>query len=155
MKDNCFTEFCCFVKPQCESAKGIHISPLRFETPSHLPPSSHPSRLIQSPCLTFLSLESKHHHPYDGSKGSFYLTVAYFYCNSPLSAWKSSHITDWNTFFLSAIRLSWRKQKYQLSHSKHYDNFNAIDYHIHISNSHNSQFNHITLPVSKIPKYFL
>ena len=59
------------------------------------------------------------------------------------------------SFFLSAIRLSWRKQKYQLSHSKHYDNFNAIDYHIHISNSHYSQFNHITLPVSKIPKYFL
>ena len=142
------------VKPQCESAIGIHISPLHFETPSHLPPSSHPSRLIQSPCLTFLSLESKHHRPYDGSKGFFYLTVAYFYCNSPLSARKSSHITEWNTFFLSAIRLSWRKQKYQLSHSKHYDNFNAIDYHIHISNSHNSQLNHITLPVSKIPKYF-
>ena len=145
------------IKSQCESAIDIHIFQLCFETPSHLLPSSHPSRLIQSPCLTFLSLESKHHHPYDGSKGSFYLTIAFFYCNSPLSLMclKIKSYYWMEHIFLSAIRLSWRKQKYQHSHSKHYDNFNAIDYHIHISNSHNSQFNHITLPVSKIPKYFL
>ena len=35
-------EFCCFVKPQQESATGIHIS-LPFEPPSHLPP--HPTPL--------------------------------------------------------------------------------------------------------------
>ena len=26
LKDNCFTEFCCFVKPQHEADIGIHIS---------------------------------------------------------------------------------------------------------------------------------
>ena len=97
LKDNCFTESCCFVKPQHESAIG-NIYPLSFEPPSHFPPHPTP-RLIQSPCLSFLSLESKQHRPYDGSKGSSYLTIAYFYCNFPLSAWKSSHITEWNTFF--------------------------------------------------------
>jgi len=40
MKDNCFTEFC-FVKPQHESAIGIHMSP----PPLNLPPISHPTPL--------------------------------------------------------------------------------------------------------------
>ena len=42
------------VKPQQESAIGIHISPPVWTSlPSPAP--SHPSRLIQSPCLSFLS----------------------------------------------------------------------------------------------------
>ena len=42
------------VKPQHESAIGIHISP-PFWTSLPSPSPSHPSRLIQSPCLSFLS----------------------------------------------------------------------------------------------------
>ena len=43
-----------FVKPQHESAIGIHISlPFWTSLPSPIP--SHPSRLIQSPCLSCLS----------------------------------------------------------------------------------------------------
>ena len=49
LKDNCFTEFCCFsVKPQHESAIGVHISP-PFWTSLPSPSPSHSSRLIQSP----------------------------------------------------------------------------------------------------------
>ena len=40
------------VKPQHESAIGRHISP-PFESPS----PSHPSRLIQSPCLILMRTE--------------------------------------------------------------------------------------------------
>ena len=40
-------------KPQYESAIGIHTpSPFELPPPPSLP---HPSRLIQSPCLSFLS----------------------------------------------------------------------------------------------------
>ena len=42
------------VKSQHESAIGIPLSP-PSEPPSHLPPQPTPSRLIQSPCLSFLS----------------------------------------------------------------------------------------------------
>ena len=42
------------VKPQHESAIGIHISP-PFWTSISSPSPSHPSRLIQRPCLSFLS----------------------------------------------------------------------------------------------------
>ena len=42
------------VNPQHESAIGIHISP-PFWTSLPSPSPSHPSRLIQSPCLSFLS----------------------------------------------------------------------------------------------------
>ena len=35
--------------------------PLRFEPPSHLPAPSHPSRLIQSSCLCFLSHTANSH----------------------------------------------------------------------------------------------
>ena len=42
------------VKSQHESAKDIHISP-PFWTPLPPPSASHPSRLIQSSCLSFLS----------------------------------------------------------------------------------------------------
>ena len=43
-----------YVKPQHESTTGIHISP-PFWTSFPSPTSSHPSTLIQSPCLSFLS----------------------------------------------------------------------------------------------------
>ena len=42
------------IKPQHESAIGIHISP-PFWTSLPCPSPSHPSRLIQSPWLSFLS----------------------------------------------------------------------------------------------------
>ena len=66
MKDNCFIEFCCFLsnlnmnQPSVQfsrslmSAIGIHILP-PFWTSLPSPSPSHPSRLIQSPCLSFLS----------------------------------------------------------------------------------------------------
>ena len=42
------------IKPQHESAIGIHISP-PFWTSLPFPSPSHPSRLTQRPCLSFLS----------------------------------------------------------------------------------------------------
>ena len=49
-----------FVKPQLESAIGIHISPPFWSfLPS--PSPSHPSRLIQSPYLSFLSHTANSH----------------------------------------------------------------------------------------------
>ena len=48
------------VKPQHESAIVIHTSfPLYTSLPS--PPTSHPSRLIQSPCLSFLNHATNFH----------------------------------------------------------------------------------------------
>ena len=60
LKDNCFTDFFFFwfsVKPQHESAIGIHTYiPSLLNVPSLPSPSpSYPSRLIQSPYLSFLS----------------------------------------------------------------------------------------------------
>ena len=51
------------VKPQHESAIGIHISPPFWTSlPSPSPP--HPSRLMQSPCLTFLAIQRRRQwHP--------------------------------------------------------------------------------------------
>ena len=61
LKDNCFTEFCCFsVKPQHESAICIHISPPFWSSLSS-PSPSHPSRLIQSPWLSFLGHAANSH----------------------------------------------------------------------------------------------
>ena len=51
MKDYCFTEFCCFLSNLNMNQPRVYIYPLPFGTPS----SSHPSRLIQSPGLSFLS----------------------------------------------------------------------------------------------------
>ena len=44
------------VKPQHESAIGIHIS-LPFWTCLSSPSPFHPSRLIQSPCMSFLAMQ--------------------------------------------------------------------------------------------------
>ena len=54
-KDNCFIEFCCFLSNlRQQHALGIHISPPFWTSlPSPSPP--HPPRLIQIPCLSFLS----------------------------------------------------------------------------------------------------
>ena len=46
------------VKPQHESGIGIHISPPCWNS---LPSSSQPSRLIQSPCLSFLNHTANSH----------------------------------------------------------------------------------------------
>ena len=48
------------VKPQHESAISIHISP-PFQNSLPPPSSAHPSRLIQSPCLSFLSHTANSH----------------------------------------------------------------------------------------------
>ena len=48
------------VKPQHESATGIHISP-PFWTSLPSPSQPHPSGLIQSPCLSFLSRTANSH----------------------------------------------------------------------------------------------
>ena len=55
LKDKCFTEFRCFLSNlNMKSAICIYISPpFRKTLPS--PSPSHPSRWIQSPCLSFQS----------------------------------------------------------------------------------------------------
>ena len=55
LKDNCFIELCCFLS-NLNLISPRYICPLPFEPPSHLSPS-HPSRLIQSPCLSFLAIQ--------------------------------------------------------------------------------------------------
>ena len=49
MKDNCFTEFCCFLSNLNMNQPSVYTYPLPFEPP--IPPS----QLRQSPCLSFLS----------------------------------------------------------------------------------------------------
>ena len=43
LKDNCFTEFCCFLSNLNMNQPQAYIYPLPFEPPSHLPP--HPTPL--------------------------------------------------------------------------------------------------------------
>ena len=43
LRDNCFTEFCCFLSNLNMSQPWVYIYPLPFETPSHLP--SYPTPL--------------------------------------------------------------------------------------------------------------
>ena len=38
LKDNCFTEFCCFLSNLKMNQLYVYIYPLPFVTPSHLPP---------------------------------------------------------------------------------------------------------------------
>ena len=38
LKDNCFTEFCCFLSNLNMNQPQVYIYPLPFEPPSHLPP---------------------------------------------------------------------------------------------------------------------
>ena len=52
--------FVVFCQPQHESAIGIHISP-PFWASLQAPSPFHPSRLIQSPCLSFLSHTANSH----------------------------------------------------------------------------------------------
>ena len=53
LKDNCFTEFCCFLSNLNMNQPQVYLYPLLSETPISLPIP--PSRLIQSPSLSFLS----------------------------------------------------------------------------------------------------
>ena len=60
LKNNCFTELLFSVKLQHESTISIHISPpFWISLPS--PDTPHPSRLILSPCLCFLSHTANSH----------------------------------------------------------------------------------------------
>ena len=42
LKDNCFTEFCCFLENLNINQPEVYIYPLPFEPPSHLPPPPTP-----------------------------------------------------------------------------------------------------------------
>ena len=42
LKDNCFTEFCCFLSNLNTNQPLVHIYPLPFEPPSHHPPNPTP-----------------------------------------------------------------------------------------------------------------
>ena len=53
LKDNCLTEFCCFLSNFNMNQPYIYIHPLPFKPASHLPPHP-PCRLIWSPCWSFL-----------------------------------------------------------------------------------------------------
>ena len=55
LKDNCFTEFCCFLSNLNMSQPQVYIKSPPFWTSLPSPFPSHPSRLIQSPCLSFPS----------------------------------------------------------------------------------------------------
>ena len=61
LKDNCFTEFCYFLSNLNINQPWVYIYPLPFKACSHLPPHPSPSRLIQSPCLNFLSHTANSH----------------------------------------------------------------------------------------------
>ena len=69
------------LKPQHESAIGIHIS-LSFQTSLPSPSLSHPSRLIQSSCLSFPETQSK-----------FPLAIYFTYGNVSFHVTLSIHLT--------------------------------------------------------------
>ena len=75
MKDNSFTEFCCFLSNLNMNQPQVYMYPLPFE--SLFP--SHPSRLIQSPCLI------------DNSK--FPLPIYFTYGNISFHVTLSIHLT--------------------------------------------------------------
>ena len=49
LKDNCFTEFCCFLSNLNMNQPQGYIRPLPFETPSHLPPNLIPLGWYRAP----------------------------------------------------------------------------------------------------------
>ena len=59
MKDNCFTEFCCFLSNLSVNQPWVYIYLLPFWNSLLSPTLSHSSRLIQSPCLSFMSHTAK------------------------------------------------------------------------------------------------
>ena len=61
LKDNCFTEFCCLLSNLNMNQPQVYIYPLPFGTSLPSPSPSHPSRLIQSSCLSFLSYTANSH----------------------------------------------------------------------------------------------
>lgn len=66
-----------------------------------------------------LSIFENELHLAYSTTGSLRLTSACFDCNSPPSARKSSHITEWNKSLLAQLEWVGKKQKHQFSHSKH------------------------------------
>ena len=56
-KDNCFTEFCCFLSNPNMNQPWVYIYPLPFEPPSHLPPCA--TRVDTEPLIEFPEPESK------------------------------------------------------------------------------------------------
>ena len=77
LKDYCFTEFCCFLSNLNMNQPRAYIYPLPFGTPS----PSHPSRLIQSHGLSFLS------HTANSCCYLFYI----WYCEFPCYSFHTSH----------------------------------------------------------------
>ena len=67
------------VKPQHESAIGTHLSPPFYSL--QLPCPYHPSRLIQSPCLSFLS----------HAANSCWLSILHMVCKFPCYSFHTSH----------------------------------------------------------------
>ena len=65
LNDNCFTKFCCFLSNLNMNQPQVYVYPL----PSPVP--SQPSRLIQSPCLSFLSHTANTHCLFDIWKCKF------------------------------------------------------------------------------------
>ena len=63
IEGSCFTEFCCFLSTINTNQPSVYICPALVWTslPSLSP--SHPSRLIQSPYLSFLSHTANSHWP--------------------------------------------------------------------------------------------
>ena len=58
LKDNCFTEFCCFLSNLYMNQPQVYIYPLPFEPPSHLPPHFTPQIYIE-PLSEFPDPQSK------------------------------------------------------------------------------------------------
>ena len=56
LKDNCFTKFCCFVSNLNMNQPQVYKYPSLLNLPPS-PSTSHPSRLIQSLCLSFWAIQ--------------------------------------------------------------------------------------------------
>ena len=80
LKDNCFTEFSCFPSNLNLNQPQVYIHPLQYEPPSHLPPIP-PPRLIQSPCLSFLSHTANYCR----------LSILHMVCKFPCYSFHTSH----------------------------------------------------------------
>ena len=102
MKDNCFTEFCCF----CQTSTWISHTyiPSLWKLPSLSP--SHPSRLIQSPCLSFLSHTANSH----------WLSILYMVSsNFNVNCVNYPIRCSFHFFFLMEQGMAWNSGKYNMN----------------------------------------